>query len=205
MKVPKRFLLMAALAVVGVLGPQAIPAHAATHVGGGVFLGHATVTPGLWSPVGPACGTNTCPGGTGSWNLTGSGVGVSVSTDPSVAGPVFDLTTSSGSLHAGVAGLGAWCGLSSGSGTVHWSFTTPVVTVVPGHHGSATVHWLTSAASVIVVTSIGNGGVPSDPSLVVAVVDAVPPTPAGPGGSCLAGTAVSFTVVGAAAIVHLGV
>lgn len=116
--------------------------------------------------------------------------------------------SASGSLDGGALG-GAWCGASGGTGgTGSASVNGLNAEAVNGTPGGLTatrtasfsgVGWTQSAGSVIVVdegtaTSSVYGTSVTGP--VRAVVSAVPT-----GGSCLAGTATTFTVVGVAAAV----
>ena len=224
MRNPKRILFIIVLAVGGLLGPQAGPSEAATHVGAGVFTGHATVSPGLSSPVSTNCNPvpGLCAGTPGTWSLLASGVGVGVSSDGSTLnGPEIDITAQ-GSLHDGLVPEvddGPWCGWSAGSGNVSVH--------LKGFFGQSKetfleVHWVQSAGSMIVFSTVGTGpggsqilpptSLPTTsihiPGLAfsseisswgLGMVVALPPTPVlTPGQSCVSGSANSFAVVGAA-------
>ena len=224
MRVPKRILLMAALAVVGILGPQATPAHAVAHLGGAVFTGHATLGGGLFTPVSPNCvpghtvsvhispsGTSVttpvpglCSGNSTTWAISAHGVGVSTSAVPtSIAGPDFSIHASGvlgdgilpGSVHLPpVNGTSASVTVSEDGAWCGWST------------GSGNAHWSFSGlANVGGAGHHGSAGVHWQTSAAtvlvvtgggtVAVVDAAAnPTTE----SCLGGNADSFIVVGVA-------
>lgn len=195
MKVPKRILAVAALAVVGILGPQATPAHAQM-AGGFVAVGSATTSGNLSTPVGPNCGVGLCPTpGHVNFSISAFGIGVLAMSTTAVGGPTFSLHGhgSVGPAPKTVPLAGPYCGLSSGSLTAHWSWTG----VMGSFHGSGTLHWAVSVGSALLLT--GTGGT----SAAVVVALAVPPnTPSAPGQSCTNGTAKDFTVVTAGVIAH---
>lgn len=192
MRVRKRILLAAALAVVGLVGQQSPPAHAVTGAASAVFVGTATFDEGMFTPVSPACGVNLCPtSGHRNWSYTTTGSGWSISL-PSIAGPFYTENGwgSIGTHHT--FGQGPYCGFEgSGSITTTRSWTPGLLT---SHHSSSTEHWSNGAGSLLVAT--GTEGT----SQSVTVMELVAPNPVLNGQSCLAGTATDFTIVGATVI-----
>ena len=159
----------------------ATPANAA--VGAVAFVGSATVSPGLSAPVLGAPQS-------GSWSLSNVGalpnVGVGVTTNGDAG---FATISASGSLGGGLVapfGNGALCGLSGGSGG------SGTITIDASSVSLSGVGWRQSAGTIIVF----EGTTPGGP--LVGAVSAIPPIPGVVGaGSCAAGTATQFTVVGA--------
>jgi len=188
MRVPKRILLMATLAMVGILGPQATPAFA-HEPAGFVAVGTATTSGNLSSPVTPTC--TLCPSPHVNFSVTAAGAGVLHNGALGLAGPLFSV-----SGHGSVGGIaktgtvGPYCGLSSGSLNANWSFTG----ALGNFHSGATLHWTVGVGSVLLLTSTA-------PAAVVVAV-ALPPTPVlnPTGGSCLSGTAKEFTIVTAGVV-----
>lgn len=185
----KRILSAAGLLTTGLLGLQTSSAHA-TVVMAGVFVGSAS-TPALFSAASPTICPGLCPGGSGAWTMTAAGVGIAADSAvfPSPAYAPFFTLAAGGSLGAGVALGGAWCEWSSGLGTAH-SSVSPFGSLPTHVHVSFGMQWTTSAGSMLVVTALplGSGA---------ALVQLVPPNPVLGGGSCLFGSATTFTVVGA--------
>ena len=154
------------------------------------FIGTAGVNPGLSAPPGP--------GQNGTWSLSNvgplpnAGVGVSTTGDAGAA-----TITANGSLHVGIVnvfGPGALCGLSGGSNG-SGSITIGASTV-----NIDDVGWAQSAATVIAFSGDTVDGAGSVVGGLAGVVSAVPPIPGVIGaGSCAAGTATQFTVIGAGA------
>lgn len=212
---PKRILTMAALALAGLLGPAVGPTAAATSVAGAVFVGTATTSSALSSPVRPDCPGDhvlivvdstsvstvvpkmCAPPAHVGLSLSAHGLGASVSADPlATAWPLFSIHGhgSMGANHlTSVTTLGPHCGLFSGSLTAHWSVTG---VGGPGRHGSTTAHWSVGVGSLLVVT--GGGATVVAVAVPPTPTPTEPPTPIFQGGSCLVGTAANFTVVAAA-------
>ena len=204
MRIGKHILAVAVLAV-GLSGQHAPPADAAV-VSGSVFAGTATVSQGLWYPMSPNCGVALCPGASGSWTFSATGVGAVADSSIPAAGPATEAISGGGLFSDGVlpGGDGAWCGGGRLSGEVHWSksilfglFTT---------HGSAKIH-ISGIAAMGILKSMGLSGDlptitpgPSSETNVLGLVTVLPPNPVVGGGSCLDGTATTFSVVGTAVI-----
>lgn len=181
----------------------ATPTQAYT-TGAGVvaFLGTATVAPGLSTPGVPAL-LGGLGGPDGTWTLatiTAAGAAVAEPPLPGLPTPYVGAATigATGALHVGlvhVFGPGAFCGLSGGSDGVGAIVIdgSPVVPI-------RDVGWLQSAATVIVYTgdtTFNDNGAVRVGGALAGVVTAIPPIPNVIGtGSCLAGTATQFTVVG---------
>lgn len=175
-------------AVVGLLTVPAIPAQAA-HDASAPMSGTFSTSGNLWSARAPGCTAGGLPApcptpGHVNWSMSAHGMGESTSTGPtSLAAPDFSIH-GTGSMGPDMFGVGPYCGVSSGSGTFHWSFTGGVG---GGHHGSVVGHWAISPGGTIAVTA---GGV----NIAMKLLD---PTPAmTPTESCLAGTAKNFAMGG---------
>jgi hypothetical protein len=196
-----RKILVAGAAGLGMLAFQAAPTSAAT-AAVGVFTGSASVGgTGLSYPTSPSCLPSLCVSGAGSsWSFAGSGVGAGISGTTHSAG-TFDTAVSGGTLTAGASNIGAYCGASGGK---DGSGSATIANLAPGGANQSAalsgVGWLQSAATLIVFNGVANGS-----GTVAGLVTALPlPTNLGPppsGNSCLNGTAKTFTVVGAAAVV----
>jgi hypothetical protein len=213
---------------VGLFAGLAAPASAAT-AASGVFVGNATVTPstgaGLYSPISNQCGVpvGLCPGRPGTWSFTSNpslSAGVAASTGStfglgaivadavgSLEGapdlePLDDLNGTP-PLGDGPSTFGPWCGLSAGS---DGSGDVVIDAVVGTDHAASIseVGWVSSAGTLIVFT--GNATAGTESGYVAGLVSAVPPIRLPDGtqvigsGSCLAGDATQFTIVGTATV-----
>jgi hypothetical protein len=156
------------------------------------FVGSASVLPALSTPVlgGAANGT---------WDFTiGTGIGATANGDVGTATGGAAGTLGEGKVQDAVdetipqLGGGAFCGASGGSdGTGSLSVGNTTYTF----DASNPIGWLQSAATAIFFTD-ANGKIPG--ANVIGLVLALPPTPVSGTGSCLAGTATTFTIVGVA-------
>lgn len=149
-----------------------------------VFTGSASVTPGLGYPVLGASGVGN------SWTFSITN-GVGLALDPIALGAAAGGV--GGTLRSGKLVEGAFCGASGGTGgtggvTIDNAVGEDVTL------GLANIGWLQSAGTVILFTD--NDG--KLPALVVGIVSALPPSPVSGTGSCLAGTAQDFTIIGLA-------
>lgn len=172
-------LAAALIAVAHVFAPApagAIPAAVA-------FVGTFDVKPGLGYPLlsVPSAGT---------WRLNVGGVGVTVggASGFAMGGPQGDL--SAGVVQSSLPSqfnAGAFCGASggdSGAGTIYVGLTP-----VPLNN----MGWLQSVGTLIVMTN-NNGNLVS--ATIFGVLNVLPPPITGTG-SCLSGTGLQFTTVGA--------
>lgn len=172
------------------------PADAAT-TGALAFIGTANVTPGLDYPVLGSAETS------GSWDFTiGTGVGVTTGGDVGLAtggvvtkgalveGDVQDLV-------GGPIGGGAFCGASGGRNG--GGGADDKISIGGSDLPLANVGWRQSVATLIVFTN-NQGNV--NGASIIGAVSAIPPTPVSGTGSCLSGSATSFTIVGAGVAVN---
>lgn len=202
-------LMVAGVAALGLVGTQATPA-SATSAAVGVFTGVASVGTGLSYPTSPTCAPSLCASGTGqTWSFSGSGVGAGAKVGTGASAGLFSTSVSGGTLTDGLLG-GAWCGASGGkdgSGSAKVTAASPPL--VDLETSVSNVGWVQSAGSLIVftgtATEVAPGTTSSSTPGLVGVVTALPlPENLGPppsGNSCLNGSAKTFTVVGAAAVI----
>ena len=160
------------------LGLAATPPANAAAAAVVVFTAGANVGAPVYAPVSPACGLALCPGAntTFSFSTANPGLGgqrVCIGVGSGGPGVSVNGTTvapcnlaSSGNFGSVAAGLGAWCGLSSGNGTSSGQIGSAAISGVG-------VQWVTSAGTIIPLV-FTNGGLPAG-------VGAVQTTGASPG------------------------
>lgn len=196
----KRIAKVAAVSAAGLgLIIGATPAQAATVDAGALaFVGSASVTPGLGYPVLGASGVGN------SWNFsitTGVGHRLKVSAELSCCPPHVEALGAIGAATGGVSGgtlrsgsivPGAFCGASGGTGG-SGSITIDAAVGTDQTLALNNVGWLQSVGGLILYTN-NDGNVAG--ATVIGLVNAIPPLPVLGTGSCSAGTAQDFTIVG---------
>jgi hypothetical protein len=181
-----RMAFVTVIAAVGLLGSGIAPA-SALEVGAVVFVGGATVQPGLCYPVLPPCNNN--PTGF-TWTLNATAVGASAWVAKPAPKGVVGAAGVLGTIFASGTGSG-FCGSSTAPpvGTGNLTFTTPS----PKTYNLSNLGWIQSVGGLIPVTGTITNPQTGGSGPIVALVIALPTT-----GSCLSGTATGFTVVGVA-------